>query len=210
MANRAVAEEFQSTRPVRGATSISHMASSMATFQSTRPVRGATYLFSRSRSFSRFQSTRPVRGATKDRGQPAGFGGISIHAPRAGRDLMKIRLFLIVRKFQSTRPVRGATYIYGLAYAPTPENFNPRAPCGARLKLTNTLFRSGKFQSTRPVRGATPSTSPKCFLGLFQSTRPVRGATRTVNIAIDLQNYFNPRAPCGARRWTGDGGKNDL
>ena len=56
-----------------------------------------------------FQSTRPVRGATIDR-RAAGKAavGISIHAPRAGRDNLMIGVYHI------------------LSY------FNPRAPCGAR------------------------------------------------------------------------------
>ena len=59
---------------------------------------------------NRFQSTRPVRGATNG-GQPSGvLETISIHAPRAGRD---VRFFIhrkILLVFQSTRPMRGATY----------------------------------------------------------------------------------------------------
>ncbi len=56
---------------------------------------------------------------------------ISIHAPRAGRD----RQFVAKNK----RAL----------------NFNPRAPCGARLlRRTGFLFLP-PFQSTRPVRGAT-------------------------------------------------------
>ena len=34
----------------------------------------------------------------------------------------------------------------------------------------------------------------------FQSTRPVWGATRTARSASTRASYFNPRAPCGARR----------
>ena len=55
---------FQSTRPVRGATSLSSCALTMAWFQSTRPVRGATISFCLAVSSAVFQSTRPVRGAT--------------------------------------------------------------------------------------------------------------------------------------------------
>ena len=57
------------------------------------------------------------------------------------------------------------------------EDFNPRAPCGAR--------RSGG-----------------CGKGLrtiFQSTRPMRGATQTRATEELRIYYFNPRAPCGAR-----------
>ena len=68
-----------------------------------------------------FQSTRPVRGATTGEGVVCLVGEISIHAPRAGRDV-DVLLPLGV----------------GL-------DFNPRAPCGARqqkyTKLLYTLLR---------------------------------------------------------------------
>ena len=56
---------------------------------------------------------------------------ISIHAPRVGRDYpIKSALWRQV-KFQSTRPVWGATYQLQSHHTAT-QNFNPRAPCGAR------------------------------------------------------------------------------
>ena len=56
--------EFQSTRPVRGATGSSALGVKLVKFQSTRPVRGATLLHCLLNSLFAFQSTRPVRGAT--------------------------------------------------------------------------------------------------------------------------------------------------
>ena len=57
-------------------------------FQSTRPVRGATRMVCALYSPVSFQSTRPVRGATCVPGPRSGSQArISIHAPRAGRDL---------------------------------------------------------------------------------------------------------------------------
>ena len=90
-------------------------------FQSTRPVRGATQAYSRCLiDRIKFQSTRPVRGATcRDRGV-ALFSNVSIHAPRAGRDPERAKTRLRIYSFQSTRPVRGATereeYIEGLQF----------------------------------------------------------------------------------------------
>ena len=169
--------EFQSTRPVRGATRYEEACLEATVFQSTRPVRGAT----RTRdaactSAQPFQSTRPVRGATSDDTEPP--------APPV---------------FQSTRPVRGATSCAGSS-AQWPTSFNPRAPCGARLAGADRLRehlpvsihapRAGRdvlaavrsavedlFQSTRPVRGATEVPPALVTQDLFQSTRPVRGAT---------------------------------
>ena len=56
-------------------------------FQSTRPVRGATRVWKASVILLSFQSTRPVRGATPPEGHEAQADDISIHAPRAGRDV---------------------------------------------------------------------------------------------------------------------------
>ena len=169
---------FQSTRPVRGATSRSGHARQglrvsihaprtgrdvladnprcdRAGFQSTRPVRGATrkawFEFVR----LVFQSTRPVRGATSG-----------------------AHLVAAVCKFQSTRPVRGATAEHGYAWQ-RQKRFNPRAPYGARRVRRVPAGDGGlRFNPRAPygARLATPTTgwSPR----RFQSTRPVRGATR--------------------------------
>ena len=59
------------------------------------------------------------------------FGDISIHAPRAGRDKLTI--------WHNTQLL----------------DFNPRAPCGARLVRYYGPDYDNLFQSTRPVRGAT-------------------------------------------------------
>ena len=101
-------------------------------------------------------------------------------------------------------------------------NFNPRAPCGARLSKENIPWLPSLFQSTRPVRGATKNRVLAFTLDAFQSTRPVRGATLTPKhgklspcisihapragrdpvrcVTRPLVQDFNPRAPCGARR----------
>ena len=78
-----------------------------------------------------FQSTRPVWGATGTEQYECRPGGVSIHAPRVGRDR---------RRRQSELDIR---------------RFNPRAPCGARHAITGTLSGGQMFQSTRPVWGAT-------------------------------------------------------
>ena len=100
--------------------------------------------------------------------------------------------------------------------------FNPRAPCGARRKEAGEWQDQSVFQPTRPLRGATvPAAGPEGE-AIFQPTRPLRGATENPSISYtaltisthaplagrDAYNakhriyvtYFNPRAPCGARR----------
>ena len=105
--------EFQSTRPIRGATPprsmpwarplyfnprapygarrlrfSAHTAKSI--FQSTRPIWGATYRFVKNIKYAhKFQSTRPIWGATKYEIGYAWTLSISIHAPHMGRDVVE-------------------------------------------------------------------------------------------------------------------------
>ena len=147
--------------------------------------------------------------------------GISIHAPRVGRDDTRV------------------------GHKTNGNNFNPRAPCGARRYTPYCCFTQNKFQSTRPVWGATVLTlgrtddfvisihaprvgrdvlhrpelagpsdfNPRAPCGarqektytfnqkkVFQSTRPVWGATGSITELNGVMVDFNPRAPCGARR----------
>ena len=155
---------FQSTRPVRGATPEHYLAlQAECQFQSTRPVRGATHPLLRGIYWGYlFQSTRPVRGATSSIfatvSSPGGFNPrapcgarrtglwdpahyqlVSIHAPRAGRDVITTMILALLCRFQSTRPVRGATHFITHGACGW-KRFNPRAPCGARpLKNSNHL-----------------------------------------------------------------------
>ena len=102
-------------------------------------------------------------------------------------------------RFQSTRPMRGATRGRS-GCRRRPDDFNPRAPCGARLFPRTGVHPSMVFQSTRPMRGATQEAEREHETKLFQSTRPMRGATRSCSPALCQGRNFNPRAPCGARR----------
>ena len=87
---------FQSTHPVRGATSSMTSGGRSSTFQSTHPVRGATTVAICAIWGSiLFQSTHPVRGATRRKRRSNRRRNISIHAPRAGCDnryALRIRL----------------------------------------------------------------------------------------------------------------------
>ena len=234
---------FQSTRPVRGETLLflRNRPSEYISIHSPRAGRDTTAAISKEaiRYFNPlapcgarlgdalndlldklFQSTRPVRGETQGAIQALGPVIISIHSPRAGRDL---------------RP--GA--------APCPLwNFNPLAPCGARHALRQRQIivhcisihspragrdqeaqlpahggqisihspRAGRDPGASPPALATPNFNPLAPCGarrsawniwretkIFQSTRPVRGETPGHAKKIHCMGYFNPLAPCGAR-----------
>ena len=151
-----------------------------------------------------FQSTHPVRGATRHR-----------------------RCCTRSSRFQSTHPVRGAT-VDEIAFKVGDVHFNPRTPCGVRLRSGIPAIASGTFQSTHPVRGATRTQSvrrcckcnfnPRTPCGVrrcrsrptrrsrrtFQSTHPVRGATRSraEDQAGQEISIHAPRAGCDAARRT--------
>ena len=146
-----------------------------------------------------FQSTRPVRGATAGHQDPGHCDGISIHAPRAGRDTKAAALR--AGDIISIHAPRAGRDFGGVGEDGLPGDFNPRAPCGARPGVISLRPGSKLFQSTRPVRGATLIIlNSGAASRRFQSTRPVRGATSPVLPQAYNLVYFNPRAPCGARR----------
>jgi len=79
---------------------------------------------------------------------------ISIHALRAERDSGPERVVICLVKFQSTRSERSATFPFRII-ADGYEDFNPRAPSGARHETElNDIFWF-EFQSTRSERSAT-------------------------------------------------------
>ena len=194
-------------------------------FQPTRPLRGATtqvLLDMMQRTI--FQPTRPLRGATV----PVTYysendDGISTHAPLAGRDEFKPVLTASMGHFNPRAPcgarLSETIQAHNLTY------FNPRAPCGARPgTATRVTLVKLLFQPTRPLRGATldavkarsepyiisthaplagrdiKQVSPPSGGTVFQPTRPLRGATERNSSQPKPETYFNPRAPCGARR----------
>ena len=151
-------------------------------FQSTRPVRGGTI------------SARSCTAAQSDFNPPAPCGAglrkqfakhrlsfISIHPPRAGRDVPE------------------TDYMAVLA------NFNPPAPCGAgRLAGSRNRVLYPRFQSTRPVRGGTSIKHIVIRLdNVFQSTRPVRGGTSDCRQC--LLNLFGFQSTRPVRGGTADG-----
>ena len=169
--------EFQSTRPMRGATPAPKLVLCGGDISIHAPHAGRDILTTVSATeISTFQSTRPMRGAT-----------IITHTPK------RPRIYFNPRAPCGARPAFSAA-------AFSDRNFNPRAPCGARpgnkiVPVSATVFQSTRpmrgatrgrwtntprtaaFQSTRPMRGATWDVEQTFIDAIFQSTRPMRGAT---------------------------------
>ena len=169
--------QFQSTRPVWGATKFDDMPVLIGTFQSTRPVWGATsaraprpapnlisihaprvgrdlkdFIFNIDDICISIHAPRVGRDFRSGRNSQA--RKISIHAPRVGRDVATNAMWIVYESFQSTRPVWGATCSYPIS--PYSMCISIHAPRVGRDDIAS-LFRSNlfQFQSTRPVWGAT-------------------------------------------------------
>ena len=147
---------FQSTLPMRGATlmekhkmrpiSISIHAPHAGSDSITRTAKSKSINFNpRSPCGERpmdelkklcgeagFQSTLPMRGATIVPDPVCTSCSISIHAPHAGSDDVSSKTTYKEWLFQSTLPMRGATCCS--CYLRHKRYFNPRSPCGERLK----------------------------------------------------------------------------
>ena len=148
-----------------------------------------------------------MRGAT--RLYPSGLKPfcISIHAPRAGSDLIDEIKPFIDKIFQSTLPVRGATRL-AFRRCRIWDYFNPRSPCGERLAFR--AFKQCSFDISihAPRAGSDPHFHPlvKGFCN-FNPRSPC-GERRCIRAArFERQLNFNPRSPCGERQRLADGTK---
>ena len=161
---------------MRGATPLSLIPLFSLTFQPTRPLRGATQFFFTDSTHFLFQPTRPLRGATKKMTVSGLPSKISTHAPLAGRDIEVLRR-------------RG--YMV---------HFNPRAPCGARQGRPQRVTGTFPISTHAPLAGRDFDDS--CIVDeLPISTHaPLAGRDWTKRDISLIRSYFNPRAPCGARR----------
>ena len=119
--------KFQSTHPVRGATIEPHRGTKPRRFQSTHPVRGATILQLYNNTYKIFQSTHPVRGATGTLICCMTRRRISIHAPREGCDAWGSLLTAETGEISIHAPREGCDSAQSGGRCSHP-HFNPRTP----------------------------------------------------------------------------------
>ena len=192
-------QEFQSTRPMRGATTVPPMWFLPLCVSIHAPHAGRDHSPPSVRwACPCFNPRAPCGARPCRRRHTSRRICFNPRAPCGARPAI-FRNQRSKHLFQSTRPMRGAT-------SPPPESaqragrFNPRAPCGARPTGCPCLSVMARFQSTRPMRGATKISqcaSPPLRVSIHapHAGRDRRGASRSSG-----RKGFNPRAPCGARR----------
>ena len=104
-----------------------------------------------------------------------------------------------ITRFQLTRPMRGAT-IDVIAEHVEQEDFNSRAPCGARLLHFLLPPYIVIFQLTRPMRGATNARHERYNHERISTHAPHAGRDVSALLSLAESTNFNSRAPCGARQ----------
>ena len=144
---------------------------------------------------------------------------ISIHAPRVGGDMEKLKS-KISNTISIHAPRVGGDSVRHFTL-PGFHYFNPRPPCGGRQTSLNNSSRCVEFQSTPPVWGATLleleianianisihaprvggdqapfHAGPQCF---DFNPRPPCGGRLAFGLQCGVFDYFNPRPPCGGR-----------
>ena len=185
---------FQSTRPARGATRPGRPQGSAGGFQSTRPARGATYSLIPCATTDAFQSTRPARGATSvpvDGTWALGFN------PRAPRGARRTDLVLSCHRGVSIHAPRAGRDPSGLCHVPRYPSFNPRAPRGARRFPALLIPRPSRFNPRAP-RGARPPQRRSDLPPVRFNPRAPRGARHGQTLAV-LCGHVSIHAPRAGR-----------
>ena len=170
---------FQSTHPLRGATKNKRYVRLMYKISIHAPLAGCDVRpHAVQRSPAVFQSTHPMRGATQTPRSAQTISRISIHAPHAGCDGRSTSQVYPQPQISIHAPHAGCdrkARRSRRAFC----NFNPRTPCGVRLRADFSPLRRAYISIHAPHAGC--DGSPGLYIDSdlsFQSTHPMRGATR--------------------------------
>ena len=124
---------------------------------------------------------------------------ISIHAPLAGCDTIRILFFREFFQFQSTHPLRGATRALALNRA-LRRYFNPRTPCGVRPADVRIAFQVHGISIHAPLAGCDDLRRVRSGRVHISIHAPLAGCDEPPRRARRrLKTDFNPRTPCGVR-----------
>ncbi len=122
-----------------------------------------------------FQSTHSLRSATCGVDESTISRWVSIHALLAECDLCR-----------DTLP-------------PVAERFNPRTPCGVRLRPAPTRSDRSGFQSTHSLRSATQNKIKNAAAAKVSIHALLAECDRVWTRRRKCSASFNPRTPCGVR-----------
>ena len=171
-------------------------------FQSTPLLRGATATLVTMGSPEVFQSTPLLRGATRQCQQLERVQLVSIHAPLARGDGMRLPLPCRASGFNPRPSCEGRQLFFQfddfIVYV------SIHAPLARGDFISSSLCCDTVFQSTPLLRGATSDSHISYTGSQFQSTPLLRGATVRDLVVFPSFLCFNPRPSCEGRLyWSG-------
>ena len=190
---------FQPTRPLRGATVRNGLFIKFFQISTHAPLAGRDKNVSPNQSIIEvFQPTRPLRGATGNilRGVLRS-RNFNPRAPCGARHQLHADVSVHCH-FNPRAPCGARPSKYPCMHRD--KYFNPRAPCGARLTQSKLSDLQAEFQPTRPLRGATHAEHARRLMVVISTHAPLAGRDISGKKRAPHRWYFNPRAPCGARR----------
>ena len=125
---------------------------------------------------------------------------ISIHAPLAGRDRLLSLSISTGETFQSTRPLRGATVVQQRHVPHLVCHFNPRAPCGARQRVTVTVPAAAGISNHAPLAGRDrPALQHRLGDARISIHAPLAGRDGRVSGGVDQREHISIHAPLAGR-----------
>ena len=168
-------------------------------FQSTLPARGATEPHGRLRGRPAISIHAPRTGSDGACGGTGNAPAISIHAPRTGSDAHVHDRRGHPLHFNPRSP-HGERRCTRWIPCPATVYFNPRSPHGERRQRSLPRAEGSiNFNPRSPHGERRKAIKKPDAIRQFQSTLPARGAT-AANAADQSPPYFNPRSPHGERR----------
>ena len=144
-----------------------------------------------------FQSTHPLRGATRRSTSKLQVSIISIHAPLAGCDKIQATKIRLSRYFNPRTPcgvrLRPCLLISVLGY------FNPRTPCGVRRPLPPRFPQHNRISIHAPLAGCDLLRRAPMSTRTISIHAPLAGCDFVMILTEAALADFNPRTPCGVR-----------
>ena len=168
-------------------------------FQSTLPVRGATTDIESTEAVPRISIHAPRAGSDHNVIRNAAFAFISIHAPRAGSDDALAAYLQEISFISIHAPRAGSDLDADSAIIRRWISIHaPRAGSDGKWLGGHIIF--ARFQSTLPVRGATVHRGKLGADPRISIHAPRAGSDHPQPMLPRWPPYFNPRSPCGERR----------
>ena len=168
-------------------------------FQSTHPLRDATTSDWFLSPPAVFQSTHPLRDATRCKDTYSNNSLISIHAPLTGCDWVYLQESRLLFNISIHAPLTGCDQTADESRQ-LDGNFNPRTPYGMRRDSQSISARYSWFQSTHPLRDATATALLLYRYLIISIHAPLTGCDWSKLFAASHRFYFNPRTPYGMRQ----------